>query len=460
MAVQAAHPVRFRPRRYVAAAVIAAPVVLVVLAGTVFSTLLHGLQLATVVFGVPSIACLVAGSVFIIRGLVEHDWRRHREVVRGGLLLGLGFVLWVAVAEAGFVFTGDPPAVVIVCAAFCLPTTAFGLWVVHRIDRHEKEPWRVVLVAAVWGAVVATTLALIGETIWDLFVGSGIPPGSAANVSTGISAGFMEEIAKGIAVLLLYLVIRDEFDGLVDGILYGAIVGLGFNFMESTLYMVAAFQMPVQEGGGALGAGFQWFIRQGVDLFTGHATYTALTGAGIGLARQYPKLWQKLPIIAAGWVSAIAAHLIFDAWVASIQISGSPFQVLLLALVREVAGGAPWTAIVLLLLGMGLYAEGNAIELHLRAEAASGLGAIQPQEVPLLRRPLARLSERVSALLHRGPRAWLAVSRLRNAQLDLALEQWHRERRVIDEPLEAEELLRRRVIQLRRQVPPGVLATS
>ncbi len=455
-AVVAANPGRFRPRRHAAAAVIAALVVVVILAGTILSQVIRGVQVATLLFGVPAIACFVAGTVFEIRGLAEHRAERRRDVVRGGLLFGLGFVLWVLVAESAFLFTGDAPALVLGCAAACLPTTAFGLWVVHRIDRYEKEPWRVVLVAAIWGAIVATTLALIGEVIWDLLVGASIPPGTAANVSDGISAGFMEEIAKGLAVLFLYLLMRDEFDGLVDGIIYGAIVGLGFNFMESTIYMVSAYQQLAQTGGpGIAGAGIQWFIRQVVDLFTGHATYTALTGAGFGLARQYPRLWQKLPIIAAGWLSGIAAHLVFDSWIAVI-----PAQTLIQVLLREVAGGAVWTAIVLVLLGMGLNAEGRAIDLHLRSEAASGRGAIRPQEVRLLRQPLSRLSERVRAFLHHGPGGWLAVSRLRNAQLDLALEQWHRERKVIETPLEAEDLLRRRVIQLRGQVPPGALATS
>lgn len=452
-AVRAANPRRFRPRRQATAAIIAGLVVVVVVAGSVIDQFLRGFELGTIIFGLPAIACLLAGTAFTVRGLAEPRGTRRREILRGAILLAAGLVLWLVVAETSYLFTGDQPGLVVVCAAACLPTTAFGLWVVHRIDRWEKEPWRVVLVAAIWGAIVASTLALIGEVLWDLVIGSGIPPGSAANVSTGISAGFMEEIAKGVAVLLLYLVMRDEFDGLVDGIIYGAVVGLGFNFMESTIYMVGSYQQLQQLGEpGLAGAVVQWFLRQVVDLFTGHATYTALTGAGIGLARQFPRTWQKLLIIAAGWLCAIAGHLIFDSWIASIPVSN-----VLLVLVREIAGGAAFTALVLLLLGMGLYAEGNAIEEHLAAEAALGSGAVLPQEVRLLRRPLGRFAERFQALVRCGPRGWRQVARLRNAQLDLALEQWHRERRVIDEPLEAEDLLRRRVLALRAQVPAGAL---
>jgi hypothetical protein len=49
-------------------------------------------------------------------------------------------------------------------------------------------------------------------------------------------------------------------------------------------------------------------------------------------------------------------------------------------------------------------------------------------------------------------RAYFEVARLQSAQLDLAMERWHRERKEIDTPLEAEDALRQRVIQLRHWV--------
>ena len=52
-----------------------------------------------------------------------------------------------------------------------------------------------------------------------------------------------------------------------------------------------------------------------------------------------------------------------------------------------------------------------------------------------------------------GLRAYLEVARLQTAQLDLAMERWHRERKEIDMPLEAEDALRQRVIELRHWVP-------
>jgi hypothetical protein len=49
-------------------------------------------------------------------------------------------------------------------------------------------------------------------------------------------------------------------------------------------------------------------------------------------------------------------------------------------------------------------------------------------------------------------RGYLTVSRLQTAQLDLAMERWHRERKEIDTPLEAEQHLRQHVIVLRHWI--------
>ena len=89
---------------------------------------------------------------------------------------------------------------------------------------------------------------------------------------------------------------------------------------------------------------------------------------------------------------------------------------------------------------------------QLRKEAANGLGAILPQEVAILASPWGRVKQRLRALNTAGPRGYLTVSRLQTAQLDLAMERWHRERKEIDTPLEAEERLRERVIALRHWV--------
>jgi RsiW-degrading membrane proteinase PrsW (M82 family) len=300
----------------------------------------------------------------------------------------------------------------------------------------------------IWGAVVATSLVIWAETYWDYFSVRLFVPGPALDASNGYSAGIFEELAKGVAVVLLYLVMRSEFDDVVDGIIYGAAVGLGFNFMESIGYMTHLYAVFSSDGTGASAAAAQWYIRQVLGLFFGHATYTALIGAGLGIARQLPQRRQRVIAIASGFLIAIAAHFAWDAWVGFYPVSQSPFAVVEVHL-RTLFMDGPFTAAVLLMLAMGLQLEGRALARSLQAEAASGSGIVLPEEVPVLTRPWRRLQARLRVFARSGWGAYLRLARLQVAQLDLAMELWHRERGELDEPLEAEGRLRERVLALR-----------
>jgi hypothetical protein len=99
---------------------------------------------------------------------------------------------------------------------------------------------------------------------------------------------------------------------------------------------------------------------------------------------------------------------------------------------------------------MGLQVEGNALGRQLAAEASTGEGAVLSEEIPVLVRPWQRFRARLRAFSQNGLGAYQRLHRLQRAQLDLAMERWHRERNEIDEPLAAEEELRRRVLLLRQ----------
>jgi RsiW-degrading membrane proteinase PrsW (M82 family) len=453
VALQAAYHRHGRPARYRLAAALVA-VVLVVLAITaVFDyPAFAGVPGRALIFGVPAVAFIGLGTYLGVEAFDRGPGRQRRLVLAGGLLTA-AIVFWLLILDV-FVFTQDAgPWVAVACAIACLPTTAFGLWVVRRLDRNEKEPWRLVLAAAAWGAIVATSLVILGEGLWDRVSLATLVPGPGLEASTALSAGLFEELAKGAAVMLLFLAMRNEFDDVIDGIVYGAAVGLGFNFMETIAYMtymVAIFG----DGAGAGAAGFQWYARQVLGLFFGHASYTALAGAGIGIARQLAGRRSQVLAIVCGWLIAIAAHFAWDAWLTFFPISHSLFALVEIHL-RTFLMDGPFTAMVAVLLILGWRIEGRALEQQLSAEAASGSGAIMPYEVPVLTSPWQRFLARWRAMDRgAGFREYARVARLQHAQLELAMERWHRQRREIDEPLEAEEALRRRVLQLRGQPAP------
>jgi RsiW-degrading membrane proteinase PrsW (M82 family) len=443
---------RFRPGRYGIAIAVAAVIVVALIA----SSLLNYVYLDTIpgrasLYGLLAVALITLGTYILVRAFNRDPKMRRRNLIRAGVLIGLGVLLWLLVVDV-FVYTQSAgPSVALICTAACLPTTAFGLYVVRRMDRNEKEPWRLVLVAAAWGAIVATSLVIWGESLWEASADRTLVPGPGLDASLAFMAGVLEELAKGSAVVLLFLVMRDDFDDVVDGIVYGAAVGLGFNFMESITYMTNFYSIFSPEGFGAFAAGFQWYARQGLGLFFGHATYTAFIGAGIGIARQMPSIKHKTFAIAGGFLIAIAAHFSWDAWLTFFPIQSNFFGLIEIHL-RTLIMTGPFTAALIALLIFGIRYEGQNLLDQFRKEAMSGRGAILPEEVAILTSPWQRLRTRLRALSHAGFRAYFKVAKLQSAQLDLAMERWHRERKEIDSPLEAEEMLRQNVIALRRRL--------
>jgi RsiW-degrading membrane proteinase PrsW (M82 family) len=440
----AANPRHRRPARYLVAAVLAGVLLLALIASSSLSYLaLDRIPSRGAFLGLPAVALVGAATWIGIRTFERDTADRRRHQLWAVTLMALAVLLWLLVLDV-FLFTQEAgPAVAAICVLACLPTTALGLWVVHRLDREQKEPWRLVLVATAWGAIVATSLVIWVEGLFQSWSVHALVPGPGLDASNAFSAGLFEELAKGVAVLLLYLVMRDEFHDVVDGIVYGAAVGLGFNFMETVGYMTYLDSLF-----GPYAAGFQWYHRQVLDLFFGHATYTALVGAGIGIARQLPSRRQQVLAIACGWLGAIAAHFAWDAWLTFFPLGTGALTVIQIHL-RVLAMNGPFTAVVVILLVMGRRIEGRNLERQLTLEAATGAGAVREEEVSVLASPGRRFQARVAA----GPGGYLRLARLQRAQIELALERWHRERREIDEPLDAERELRAQVLALRVSGP-------
>lgn len=182
--------------------------------------------------------------------------------------------------------------------------TGLYTWLVWVADRHEKEPWSLILAALVWGAIPAVLLALVAELwadsvlLFPLF-GEGVWKDL---VEGGLAAPVAEELAKALMLWLLLRYRRLEFDGPVDGLVYGAVVGFGFAMTENFLYFAAALEE------GVLAWVVTVFLRQ-VVFGLNHAFYTALSGAGFSMARLSSgpgrRVWP--------WVG-LAAATFFHSW--------------------------------------------------------------------------------------------------------------------------------------------------
>src|SRR5207302_10795658 len=115
---------------------------------------------------------------------------------------------------------------------------------VNFIDRFEREPWFLRLAAFLWGAIIAIPFALLIEQKVDTALQISFGPNSSdvlRSAFRGLNAGVTEETIKGLGLLLLFLILRDEFDNVTDGIVYGALIGAGFAMVENFRYFALDF---------------------------------------------------------------------------------------------------------------------------------------------------------------------------------------------------------------------------
>lgn len=206
-------------------------------------------------------------------------------------------------------------------------------------DRYEKEPWGLLAITFVWGAAPAILISLLAETLFGAPL-AGLQAGRLANVleASGL-APVVEEVAKALALVGLFFLFRYEFDDVLDGVVYGALVGVGFGMTENLLYFLSSF---FQSGWG--GWGVVVFMRS-VLFGLNHAFFTAFSGAGLGAARLTRQGWPRLlrPLLGLG--AAMTFHGLHNLGVSLADISPAG---LLLSLLSN--GGGLLVLLVVVLL--------------------------------------------------------------------------------------------------------------
>jgi protease PrsW len=183
------------------------------------------------------------------------------------------------------------------------------------LDRREHESTWLYALALLWGALIATAIA---KPINDLIIGGVdqyltlhpnvqqlLGDNAKMAIAAPLAGPVVEETTKGLALVLLFWLLRAEFDNVRDGFIYGALVGIGFNFLEAPFYVANVFtETGVAPWGGQLA------VRHSLLGLGGHALYTGLFGMGLGLARQTTRPWLRYVAPIGGWLLGFSAHLV------------------------------------------------------------------------------------------------------------------------------------------------------
>lgn len=242
--------------------------------------------------------------------------RGARIAIGAALLIVLAFAALIQLSALANV-RSDIAGVFLTALVLSSFLAIVPLAVLWFLDRRERESVWLFAAAFLWGGFIATALSLPFNNAYFQFVDSWVAanpavtavlgPDAAAMIAAPISAPIVEEIAKALGVLAIFCLARAEFDSVRDGFVYGAAVGIGFNWSEAALYVAQGYaESGVAPYGTELGARYALF---GLG---GHALFTGMFGLCLGFAVQTNRRWLRILAPVIGIVLAIAAHRLIN----------------------------------------------------------------------------------------------------------------------------------------------------
>jgi protease PrsW len=178
------------------------------------------------------------------------------------------------------------------------PLVACYLW----LDRYEPEPRTLLAAGLLWGCFVATAAALVIQGV------GGFVLAFTDRQSLQIVAPVTEELCKGLFLILLLWWRRGELDGVLDGIVYAGMVGIGFAFTENILYLAAAYDGTDGAGPGGTEALTATFVVRCLIGPFAHPLFTTFTGIGVGLAVNSRRTSARVLWPLGGYACAVLAH--------------------------------------------------------------------------------------------------------------------------------------------------------
>jgi len=281
-----------------------------------------------------------------------------------------------------------------------IPMTIYPFFF-YWMDRYEKEPLPLLFGIFLWGFIPAAVLSLVSQLIL------GVPfmlldeTGFASELAgTIVLAPITEEIFKGMAVWIVYLILRSEFDGVFDGIVFGAMVGFGFAAIENILYFISA--------DGAYGLIFLRAFVFGLN----HALYTAMTGVGFGIARHARTPLTRFVAPIGGLLAAMLLHGLHNG-IATLATYASGLFIILAVLLNWIAVAGVFTIMM-----VSLRRERQWIQDHLRPEIS--LGTLSQAQYDQVAAPGKRFAARLEALQTGGLTRFNATGKFFLALTELA----------------------------------------
>jgi RsiW-degrading membrane proteinase PrsW (M82 family) len=279
--------------------------------------------------------------------------------------------------------------------------------VVRWLDGYEREPRSLMIGAFLWGLLVAPLFSSLGNDFWGVVIAKLGGAEFASRWSSAITAPIVEETYKYLGIVVLFLIARAEFDDLIDGFVYGALVGLGFAVAEDILYFMFVFGGSVQQ----VIDGF--YLRVILSGLYGHVTFTGIAGIGLAyfVSHRFDRpLLNRLAVAAGLLLLAMTAHFVWN----------SPWLWRELPLeLATMFKGLPFLIGLIVLLWLARKRENDALSEVLAGEI--GRPGLLAGEMEVLRNARARRAAARRVRQSAGPEAARLLKQLQREQVKLAL---------------------------------------
>jgi RsiW-degrading membrane proteinase PrsW (M82 family) len=254
--------------------------------------------------------------------------------------------------------------------AFGLLAVAYVCFIYHE-DRYTTVPRKLAATGLVWGFVAAPgAFALLGNDAVMNLSAKAFGASFTFDWGAALAAPVNEELAKGAGVLLLLVLaprlIRSPFDGLI----LGALIGLGFQISEDISYA----WIGAANSFGDIGAAWGTILARTLASIPSHWMFTGVFGAGLVWFIGRPEVPARRRL-GAGLMAA--AMLLHGLWDASAAIAGDNVISIFPGIV----------ALVLISVFVCVYDNSVVIEREWMRELMApevGLGVVAPDELEAL----------------------------------------------------------------------------
>ncbi len=313
-------------------------------------------------------------------------------------------------------FARFPAATITAVILFAIYAVPFWIFIAS-MDFLEREPPMLMATAFAWGALVATTTAMPGNRAMLALLAKLVSPDYAVAWGPAVVSPIIEEALKALGLVMVVLVARKQINSVLDGMVYGALIGLGFQVVENIFYALNAVEMA--NAGDKVGPVVATFFLRGflAGLWS-HTLFSAVAGAGIAwfLVRTEKSLLIRWLGLGVGLFLAWLVHFVWNSPLLMDGLGRGGWGVLTGLLLK----GIPALGMVMALLWVARHREANYYISYLAQLKDPAIAT--ERELHTLGHGHLRADARRYGMARAGRLGKKAVRALQTAQAHLAVE--------------------------------------